>query len=343
MSWKGAARSFAATARRIERDQQRRSRIAAQQFKQLQKEQVVTSAAQAVATYNDYLAVIGSVHHDCSPELNWAAVQQEKAPGVPTPSVEHERNAQAALAGYQPGFLDRLFKRGPKKQEQLAQAVATARQCDQQVTLEQQANHTRQYADWQERQELAAQVLAKNAEVYSSVLDAFAPFAGIEHLGSHLEFTFTADHVEVDVHVRTAEVIPDFVVSQLASGKLSRKKLSLSKFNELYQDLVCGALLRVAREVFAHLPVAQVVTHALVEQLNPATGQIERHVIASASMPRATLETLNFTALDPSDSMRNFTHTMKFTKTGGFQAVERVGLAAPVPSPRSRGSAEPLR
>lgn len=336
MSWKGAARSFAATTRRIERDQQRRSRVAAQQFKQLQKEQAVINAAQAVAAYNDYLAVIGSVHHDCSPELNWAAMHREKAPGVPTPSVEHERTAQAALDGYQPGFLDKLFKRGPKKQERLAQAIETARQRDQQVTTEQQANHTVQHADWQERQELAAQVLAKNAEVYSQVLEAFAPFEGIEHLGSSLEFTFTGEHIEVDVKVRTAEVIPNFVVSQLASGKLSRKNLSVSKFNELYQDLVCGALLRVAREVFAHLPVTQVVTHALVEQLNPATGQIERQVIVSASMPRATLEKLNFTALDPSDSMRNFSHTMKFTKTGGFQAVERVGLAAPMPSQRGK-------
>lgn len=336
MSWKGAARSFAATARRIERDQQRRSRVAAQQFKQLQKEQAITNAAQAVASYNDYLAVIGSVHHDCSPALNWAAMHREKAPSAPSPSVGHERTAQAALDGYQPGFLDKLFKQGPKKQERLAQAVEVARQRDQQVTAEQQASHTRQHADWQDRQELAAQVLAKNAEVYSQVLEAFTPFEGIEHLGSSLQFTFTADHIEVDVDVRTAEVIPNFVVSQLASGKLSRKNLPISKFNELYQDLVCGALLRVAREVFAHLPVTQVVTHALVEQLNPATGQIERQVIVSASMPRATLEKLNFTALDPSDSMRNFNHTMKFTKTGGFQAVERVGLAAPLPRGRNK-------
>ncbi|MGI4736257.1 MAG: hypothetical protein ACRYG7_13860 [Janthinobacterium lividum] len=330
MSWKGAARSFAATARHIERDQQRRSRVAAQQFKQLQREQAVTSAAQAVASYNDYLAVIGSVHHDCSPALDWAAMQREKAPSVPTPSVEHERTAQAAVEGYRPGFLDKLFKRGPKQRERLVQAVAAARQRDQQVTLAQEVNHARQHADWQERQELAAQVVAKNAEVYAQVLEAFAPFEGIEHLGSFLEFTFTGEHIEVDVNVRTAEVIPNFVVTQLASGKLSRKNLSGSKFNELYQDLVCGALLRIAREVFAHLPVTQVVAHALVEQLNPATGQIERQVIVSASMPRATLEKLNFTALDPSDSMRNFSHTMKFTKTGGFQAVERVGLAAPL-------------
>lgn len=336
MSWKGAARSFAATTRRIERDQQRRARVAAQQFKQLQKEQAVASAAQAVAAYNDYLAVIKSVHHDCSPPLDWVAMQGEQVPRAPVPSTEHERTAQAALDAYQPGFFDRLFKRGPVKRERLAQAVVVASQHDQQVTAERQVDHARQHSEWQERQELTAQVLVKNAEVYSQVLEAFAPFEGVAHLGSSLEFTFTADHIEVDVNVTTTEVIPNFVVSLLASGKLSRKALPISKFNELYQDYVCGCLLRVAREIMAHLPVSQVVVHAIAEQLNPATGLLERQVVVSASMPRTTLGKLNFTALDPSDSMQNFNHTMKFIKTSGFQGVERVGLAAPLSSQRSR-------
>jgi hypothetical protein len=100
MSWKGAARSFAATARRIERDQQRRARVATQQFRQLQKEQAITSAAQAVADYNDYVGVIKSVHHDCSDELNWPAMQHERPPAAPTPSTAHERTAQRDLDTY---------------------------------------------------------------------------------------------------------------------------------------------------------------------------------------------------------------------------------------------------
>lgn len=76
-----------------------------------------------------------------------------------------------------------------------------------------------------------------------------------------------------------AEVIPDFALTQLSSSKLYRKPLTIGKFNELYQDYVCGYLLRVAREVQAHLPISRVVAHALVDQLNPVTGQIERHVI----------------------------------------------------------------
>lgn len=330
MSWKGAARSCAATARRIERDQQRRARVAAQQFKQLQKEQAIASAAQAVASYNEYLAVLQAVHQDCSEPLDWKAMQREAAPAAPTPSTQHELTAQAALDAYEPGFFDRLFKRGPAKRARLEEAVAAAREQDEQLTATRQREYTQQQADWQDRQLLTEQVLAKNTEVYQQVLEAFAPFDGIGQLGSSLEFTFTDDHIEVDVHVNTAEVIPNFVVSQLASGKLSRKALPISKFNELYQDYVCGCLLRVAREVMAHLPVSQVVVHALAEQLNSATGLLERQIIVSVTMPRATMATLNFAALDPSDSMRNFNHTMKFTKTGGFQAVERVGLAAPL-------------
>ena len=337
MTWKGAARSFAATARRIERDQQRRARVAAQQFKQLQKQQAISSATEAVAGYNEYVGLLKSMHHDCGDALDWAAMQREQSPEAPPPNTRHERTAQAALTAYQPGFFDRLFQRGPAKVRQLEQAVASARHQDEHLTAAQQAEHARQLTDWQDRQDLTRQVLAKDSDVYQQVLEIFAPFEGVSHLGSHLEFTFTADHIEVDVHVSTAEVIPDFVVTQLASGKLSRKALPIGKFNELYQDHVCSCLLRVAREVQAHLPVSQVVAHALSKQLNLATGLIESQVIVSAAMPRATLAQLNFLALDPSEAMRNFTHTMKFTKTGGFQAVDRVGLAAPLSSRRRGG------
>lgn len=113
------------------------------------------------------------------------------------------------------------------------------------LAIDRQSDYNRQFIDWQERQHLAKQVLA----MYAQVLEAFTPFEGISHLGSGLGFTFTSDHIEVDLQVNTAEVIPDFVVTQLASGKLSRKALPVSRFNEIYQDYVCSCLLRVAREV----------------------------------------------------------------------------------------------
>lgn len=130
--------------------------------------------------------------------------------------------------------------------------------------------------------------------------------------------------VEVDLHVNSPAVILDFILTRTAAGKLSRKAMPVSKFNEIYQDYVCGCMLRIGREITAHLPVEQVGVNALATMLNPATGLLEEQVIVSAAMPRTTLNRLGFSTLDPSDSMRNFNHAMKFVKTTGFQSVSRV-------------------
>ncbi|MGF7218798.1 hypothetical protein GGR92_004977 [Spirosoma lacussanchae] len=336
MSIRGVVCAINRTARHIERDQQRRARVAAQQYKLLQKQQAIQDAAQAVREYEEYVSVLKTVHCDCSDPVDWSAMQHENPPTAPVVTDERERTAQHKLDTYQPSFLDKLFKLGPGKIRRLEEAVYKARQQDEQLFKDRQADYQKQYEDWQDRQELARLVLAKDSDVYGQVIDAFAPFESISQLGSRLEFTFTSDHIEVDLHVNSANVIPDFTVSQLASGKLSRKAVSASKFNELYQDYVCSCLLRIAREVQAHLPVSQVVVHAIGESLNSATGLLEKPILVSAAMPRVTLERINFAVIDPSDSMRNFNHTMKFTKTGGFQPVERVGLAAPIPYPKKR-------
>ena len=336
MSLRGVVRAINRTARHIERDQQRRARLAAQQYKQLQKQQAILDAAQAVREYEEYVSVLKTIHCDCSEAVDWTAMQQENPPSPPVATDERARIAQHKFDTYQPSFLDKLFKLGPGKIKRLEEAVGKARQQDEQAYSDKQADYQKQYEDWQERQEVARLVLAKDSDVYGQVIDAFAPFESIAQLGSRMEFTYTSDHIEVDLHVNSSNVIPDFTVSQLASGKLSRKALSASKFNELYQDYVCSCLLRIAREVQAHLPVSQVVVHAIGESLNTATGRVEKPIIVSAAMPRATLEHINFAAIDPSDSMRNFNHTMKFTKTAGFLPVERIGLAAPIPYPKKR-------
>ena len=91
-----------------------------------------------------------------------------------------------------------------------------------------------------------------------------------------------------------------------------------SRFFELYQDYVCGAALRVGRELLALLPVDMVLAHGTSEVLNSVTGHIEEATILSVAMPRATMDRLNLSALDPSDSMTNFVHHMDFKKTKGF-------------------------
>ncbi len=124
--------------------------------------------------------------------------------------------------------------------------------------------------------------------------------------------------------VNSEEVIPNEVKTQLKSGKLSVKPMSKTRFYELYQDYICGGVLRVARELFALLPVEFVIVTAVGELLNTKTGYLDEQPILSVIIPRDTINRLNFDLLDPSDSMENFSHNMKFYKTKGFQVVQKL-------------------
>jgi hypothetical protein len=124
------------------------------------------------------------------------------------------------------------------------------------------------------------------------------------------------------LHVRGEEVLPKTGKRLLQSGRLSEKPLPKREYYELYQDHVCSAVLRVARDLLAILPIDAAVVTAKDTLLNTGTGHLEEQAILSAAIPRKTLERLNLQLLDPSDSMENFIHQMDFKKTKGLQPVE---------------------
>ena len=138
------------------------------------------------------------------------------------------------------------------------------------------------------------------------------------------EMQFENELVDATIHVHGDELIPDYTLSQTSSGKLSKKKMAKGAFNELYQDHVCSAVLRVARELFNYLHVTFVRVNAVAEMLNTQTGYKEKLLILSVIIPRDTLDKMNLDAIDPSDSMGNFIHAMKFKKTDGFREIARV-------------------
>lgn len=97
-----------------------------------------------------------------------------------------------------------------------------------------------------------------------------------------------------------------------------------SRFQEIYQDYVCGCLLRVARETFALLPAETLIVTALTDLFDSRTGHTAERPIFSAAIPRVTLNGLNFERLDPSAAMDNFLHR------GDFKASRRGGGFIPI-------------
>ncbi len=323
-TFRGAVRTFGATVRRMEREQQRRNRASARAFKQYEKETAIANAAEAVEKYTNYIDVLQSLHKDASDWIDWKAIAGEAAPSMPVATHDQEEMAQAKLNAFHPGFFDKLFGLTKGKINRLEKELDAAR-------LRDEANHStrieayqKNLSEWELMQSFAKGIFDKDVKQYKEVLGYFNPFSDVGDLGSEIRFNISEDYVELNLMIKSDEVIPKYTLSQTSTGKLSQKSMPVTRFNEIYQDYVCSCVLKVARETCALLPVKFVVVNAVGELLNSSTGKLEEQAVLSVLIYPDTLAKINFEQIDPSDSMRNFKHNMKFKKTEGFLPVEKI-------------------
>jgi hypothetical protein len=144
----------------------------------------------------------------------------------------------------------------------------------------------------------------------------------ISKLSTQITCVINQTRLTLNVSVNSTEIIPDYVLSVTAIGKLSNKKMTVSRVNDLYQDYVCSAAIRVAREVFALLPIERVQVNAIADLLDSSTGRVRPMPVLSVEFMVDNLSRLDFGRIDCSDAMRNFLHRMVFSKNSGFSAVE---------------------
>jgi hypothetical protein len=111
-----------------------------------------------------------------------------------------------------------------------------------------------------------------------------------------------------------------------------------TRYHELYQDHVCSCMLRVARELFALLPIETLLLTARATIVDPRTGNIGEQPVLSVALPRDGVVKLNFEWLDPSDAIESFYHR------GDFKASRKAGAFAPItpitPADIALGSSE---
>lgn len=325
MGWKGTLRSLAAAQRRSERAARQRHNELVGRQKHLEKMAELERAAYEVEVYENRLDVLSSMHKDCGEVWNWETVRATEPPTKPTNSYHHLAEAKVQLDGFKPGVADRLLKRTETKREELAKAVDAARQLDEREYQEALRTYEQELTEWETTRDVASKVLAGDPEAYLQAIKQVDPFSEMGELGSSIAFQANENLViEAVLHVNDEEVIPREIKTLLKSGKLSVKEMPKAKFFELYQDYICGCVLRIARELFALLPIQMAIITGLGKVLNTKTGQMEECPILSVAVPRVTLSTLNFELLDPSTSMSNFAHRMNFKKSAGFGAVDRI-------------------
>lgn len=320
-------KSYSASVRASERRQKQKARNAALLYKAQAKHDALVSASEKVKQYNEYLDVITSIHKNCTDPIDWNLIQEDPEP--PPPENDHRRETEAKenLDRFKPNFFQKIF--GSKRNLSLLNYKLDQGKKEDQEEFERAKTA---YGEWQSMQEICRGVKSNNPVSYKKAIEYFDPFSDISVLGTQIKFSFNSNYVELDLHVKTSEIIPDFVLTVTQTGKLSRKPMPISKFNELYQDYICGCVLRVARESLSYLPVKAVGVHAIAELLNSSTGHLEEVPIISGLFFPETIEKLNFETLDPSDSLKNFIHNMKFSKVNGFSQVDKINVSERISS-----------
>lgn len=325
MTLKGFLREMEAAQRRAAREEQRRQRELEREQKELEKMEELERARYEVAVYEEQIANLLSVHKECCDVVDWRAINEGLPPVVPEKPDTHEREAQTLFDEYEASFSDILFFRIRRKRQELFDAIDVGRAKDAEEYALQLMKFETFFKDWEWKRLRSDYVLAGDLEMMLEVIDIIGPFRQIAGIGSSMEFNLeNPAEIEVSLNVNGKEAIPEEVKTVLKTGKLSVKKMPVMKYNELYQDYICGCALRIARELFALLPFEKVFVHAVGDILNTKTGYKESQPILSVLFTRETMATLNFDDLDPSDCMENFVHNMDFKVRNGFNIVERI-------------------
>ena len=283
--------------------------------RQLQKQHDIEGNTKVVDDYNELLERVVSVHKECDETMDWVGIHALQPPYNYPDAGPHKTKAEHESNNYTPNFFAKLFKSIEEKRR--TQLIAE--------TLEAELLDAKEYEDWKNLNLLSKRIVQGDIAAYFEVINEMKPLEDLLEFGSGFEFAGDCSRaIEIDFKVKSDTVIPNYVLSLTKTGKLSRKEMTKTRYYDLIQDYVCSCAIRVAREVMALLPVEKVVVHALNDVLNTATGHNEQITILSVVFDRHGVNGLNFELIDPSDALQNFNYHMKYLKTSGFRAVERI-------------------
>ncbi len=158
-------------------------------------------------------------------------------------------------------------------------------------------------ATWSYLHEAAPLVLGGDIDTYLQLISDVNPLDDLLDYGSGFEFgTDNPSKIEVE-----------FVINDAALSN-AQQRMNARDYNILLQDYVCSMSLRIARDMFALLPVKDTIVHVV---LGSAT-------VFSVDFDSSTLAKINFNYIDPSNTATQFRNNMSFDPKNGFAEVNRL-------------------
>lgn len=146
----------------------------------------------------------------------------------------------------------------------------------------------------------AEDILNGNIDAYYEVIQDVNPLDDLLQYGSNFECgTDDPRMLYVSFQVNSRAVMHN------------AENLDRTEYNQLLQDYVCGCTIRVARDMFALLPLRHIIVDA----------EDSGKTILSVDFGKRQFDELDFQLLDASDAVETFDHRMQFSKEQGFAAV----------------------
>jgi hypothetical protein len=306
--------SWEAFRRRSEREALKRERALEKQAKEQAKLSAIEQARLEVETFDNHIEILLSIHKDCAEPWDWLAIATKLPPPPVLKSARYELRARQAMT-----IVSASEQRGWEEKLEIARLQ------DEHAYKAARIEYNLNYLHWERLTTLANKIRAGDPIGYEAAINEFSPLTEISHFGSSTEFLVHNPRLmECSLVLNSNTAIPAETKSLTASNKVSVKPMPKARLHELYQDYLCSCMLRVARELFALLPIEILLLTARTTIFDPGTGNNVEEPVLSVAIPRAGLRNLNFDGLDPSDTIETFQHR------GDFKASRKSGAFAPI-------------
>jgi hypothetical protein len=325
-SWGATYRRIEAAQRREQRAAQRQRKELERRFKENEKLSALEQARLEVETHENSIDLLLSVHKEQSLPVDWVKLASALPPHQPPRLARHEMAAHFEHAAILSASLAKDIRAAQEEAEMLNQRQEEARRLDDKEYETATAVYATEVEEREKLSYLAGRVLAGESRAYTEALSELSPFEQIESLGSSIHMTVhNAKAISCELKVNGRQVVPSEIKGLTVAGTLSLRPMPKARVHEIYQDHVCACALRLAREMFALLPVETIIVTAIIDGVDSQTGNDAELPVLSLQITRAEVSRLDFTRLDPSDAVEALVHRgdVKVSrKTGQFVPVE---------------------
>ena len=156
---------------------------------------------------------------------------------------------------------------------------------------------------WEYYHGMASKILSGDIDAYLQLIYEVNPLDDLLIYGSNYEFgTDDSKKIEVEFNVNDEALME------------AKKQLDVVQYNLLLQDYICSVCIRIARDMFALLPIRNTLVHAV----------LDGKMILSIDFDRQNLSKVKFGYIDPSDTINQFQHNMSFDSSKGFSTVSPI-------------------